>query len=394
MHNVWRALIALCLALQSLAASAQGEPTLAARAWLLIDATSGARLAAAESTARLPPASLAKLMTAYVAFAALADKRISAGDSVAVSNAALAATGKTGARMFLEPSRPVTVDDLLRGMLVVSANDAAVALAEHIAGSVPAFVARMNDESRRLGLTNTHFANPTGQFDAQNYSTAEDLARLAQRLLSDFPHHAPLFALREFTYNQVTQANSNRLLWSDAAVDGLKTGHLTEAGWSIVATAARGQGSGDHYFERRLIAVVLGAASESARAQEALRLLNFGYGSFDTVRLFKRGHVLARPEVWKGDRAAVPVGIERDVFLTVPAAELRSLGAAGLQSTLERQDPLLAPLRAGETVGRLRVMAGPRVVADVPVVAMEGVGAAGLLGRAYDAVRLWWRRRS
>jgi serine-type D-Ala-D-Ala carboxypeptidase (penicillin-binding protein 5/6) len=376
------------------AQSAASEPVLAARAWLLLDANSGQRLADSAPAVRLPPASLTKLMTAYVVFAGIANKRIAADAVVPVTPAAFAAPGKAGARMYLEPGRPVTVDELLRGMLVVSANDAAVALAEHVSGSVAAFVASMNAEAKRLGLANTHFSNPTGQSDPQNYSTAEDMARLAQRLLSDFPQHAPLFALREVSYNQVTQASSNRLLWADSAVDGMKTGQLSEVGWSIVATATRSQGAGEHQFDRRLIAVVLGAPNEAARADEALRLLNFGYASFDTVRLFKAGEVLAQPEIWQGERATVPIGVERDVFATVPTAELRALGAAGLASAVERQEPLVAPLRQGETVGRLRVRAGDRVVAEVPVVALERVEPSGLVGRAYDAVRLWWRRRS
>jgi D-alanyl-D-alanine carboxypeptidase (penicillin-binding protein 5/6) len=296
--------------------------------------------------------------------------------------------------MFIEPGRRVTVDELLRGLLVTSANDAAVALAEHIAGSTAAFVERMNAEGRRLGLTHTRFANPTGMPDPQHYSSAADLARLAQRLLTDFPQFAPLFAQREFTYNSVTQANRNRLLWSDSSVDGLKTGQTDGAGWSIVASASRPQGSGERAFKRRLIAVVLGAASDSARAQEALRLLNYGYAAFDTVLLYKQGDVLVRPEVWNGDRRSIDVGVERDIYVTVPADALRALGKAGLQSSIERQDPLLAPLRKGETVGRLKIMAGAEALAEVPVVALDSVGEAGLIGRAYDAVRLWWRRRN
>jgi D-alanyl-D-alanine carboxypeptidase (penicillin-binding protein 5/6) len=296
--------------------------------------------------------------------------------------------------MYIEPGRPVTVDQLLRGMLIVSGNDAAVALAEHAAGNVDAFVARMNAEAQRLGMINTHFANPSGQANAQNYSSAEDIAKLALRLLADFPQFAPLYAMREYTYNGVTQASRNRLLWSDAGVDGLKTGHLERAGYSIVATAARAQGSGESAFQRRLIAVVLGAPNEAQRAQETLRLLNFGFSAFDTVRVYRKGHVLARPEVWKGNRTSIPIGIGSDVFVTVPSEELRALGAERLRSVVERFDPLIAPLRQGETVGRLRISSGARQLADIPVVAFERVDEAGLFGRAYDAFRLWWRRRN
>jgi serine-type D-Ala-D-Ala carboxypeptidase (penicillin-binding protein 5/6) len=395
-HNALaRALLSLALLLLFAAsARAQSGPALAARAWTLVDANSGVTLASSAASERVEPASLTKLMTAYVAFTALGEKRTTLDAVVKVSANAMAAPGKSGARMFIEPGTPVTVEELLRGVIVVSGNDAAVALAEHAAGSVDAFVERMNAEARRLGMKNTHFANPTGLSDPQHYSTAEDLARLAQRLLADFPQYATLFGQREFTYNRITQANRNRLLWSDVSVDGMKTGHTEGAGWSIIASATRSQGTGDRAFGRRLIAVVLGAASDSVRAQEALRLLNYGYSAFDTVRLYRQGDVLVRAEVWKGDAGVVPIGMDHDVYVTVPVAALRALGQAGLQSALERHDPLLAPLRKGETVGRLKITAGGDDVASVPVVALANVGEAGLVGRAYDAVRLWWRRRN
>lgn len=385
------ALLAACLLTASAAAQA---PLLSARSWLLLDANSGATLASHEPARRLEPASLTKLMTAYVVFIALGEKRIALGDPVTVSSAAFAAPGREGARMFIEPGRAVTAGELLRGLIVSSGNDAAVALAEHTAGSQAAFVERMNAEARRLGLTDTRFANPTGLSDPQQYSTARDLARLAQRLRSDFPQHVALFREREFTYNQISQANRNRLLWSDPSVDGMKTGHLEAGGWSIVATAVRPRGKGENGYERCLIAVVLGAPSDSVRAQEALRLLNYGFTEHETVRLFRAAEVVARPEVLKGDRSELPIGPERDVFVTVPAAELQRLGERELRSAIERPDPLIAPLTKGETVGRLKVSLAGQVVADAPVVALESVQAAGLFGRAYDAVRLWWRRRN
>lgn len=388
-----RAVAPLVACLLTASAAAQA-PLLSARSWLLLDANSGATLASHEPTRRLEPASLTKLMTAYVVFIALGEKRIALDDRVPVSNAAFAAPGREGARMFIEPGRAVTTGELLRGLIVSSGNDAAVALAEHTAGSQAAFVERMNAEARRLGLTDTRFANPTGLSDPQQYSTARDLARLAQRLRSDFPQHVALFREREFTYNQISQANRNRLLWSDPSVDGMKTGHLEAGGWSIVATAVRPRGKGENGYERCLIAVVLGAPSDSVRAQEALRLLNYGFTEHETVRLFRAAEVVARPEVLKGDRSELPIGPERDVFVTVPAAELQRLGERELRSAIERPDPLLAPLTKGETVGRLKVSLAGQVVADAPVVALESVQAAGLFGRAYDAVRLWWRRRN
>ena len=383
--------LAACLLTASAAAQA---PLLSARSWLLLDANSGVTLASHEPARRLEPASLTKLMTAYVVFIALGETRISLDDRVTVSSAAFAAPGREGARMFIEPGRTVTTSELLRGLIVSSGNDAAVALAEHTAGSQAAFVERMNAEARRLGLTDTRFANPTGLSDPQQYSTARDLARLAQRLRSDFPQHVALFREREFTYNQISQANRNRLLWSDPSVDGMKTGHLDASGWSIVATAVRPRGKGDNGYERCLIAVVLGAPSDSVRAQEALRLLSYGFTEYETVRLFRAAQIVARPEVLKGDRSELPIGPERDVFVTVPAAELQRLSERELRSSIERPDPLVAPLTKGETVGRLKVSLSGQVVADAPVVALENVQAAGLFGRAYDAVRLWWRRRN
>jgi D-alanyl-D-alanine carboxypeptidase (penicillin-binding protein 5/6) len=384
----------LIFALLFASAAAQAQaPSLSARAWLLLDAGSGATLAAYQPDERLQPASLAKLMTAYVVFVALAEGRIALNDRVAVSPAAFAAPGRLGSRMFIEPGAAVSVHDLLRGLIVASGNDAAVALAEHVAGSEAAFVDRMNAEARRLGLTNTRFANVTGFADAQQFSTARDLARLAQRLAADFPQHRALFREREITYNRITQANRNRLLWSDPTVDGMKTGQLESAGWSIVATAGRPRGTGDAAFERRLIAVVLGAPSDAVRAQDALRLLNYGYAAFDTLRLYRAGEVLARADVWKGETNELALGTERDVYVTLPADELQRLGARGLASAIERPDPLVAPIAQGATVGRLRVSADGRTVAEAPVVALAGVAPAGPVGRAYDAVRLWWRRR-
>ncbi len=385
------ALLAACLLTAHAAAQA---PLLSARSWLLLDANSGAVLASHEPTRRLEPASLTKVMTAYVVFLALAEQRIGLDDPVTVSSAAFAAPGRDGARMFIEPGRAVTVAELLRGMIVTSGNDAAVALAEHTAGSQAAFVERMNAEARRLGLTDTRFANATGLSDPQQYSTARDLARLTQRLRIDFPQHLSYFRERESTYNRIAQANRNRLLWSDPSVDGMKTGHLEASGWSVVATAVRPRGSKDDVYGRCLIAVVLGAPNDGVRAQEALRLLNYGFTDYETVRLFRAAQVVARPEVLKGNRADVPIGPERDVFVTVPAADLQRLGERELRSAIERPDPLIAPLTKGETVGHLKVSLAGQVVADAPIVALDGVQAAGLFGRAYDAVRLWWRRRN
>ena len=382
----------LALLLGAVALGAAAQPALSARAWTLLDVNSGTTLGSHRADEPLEPASLAKLMTAYLVFTALAEKRVAPGDVVQVSQAAFAAPGKAGSRMFIEPGKPVTVAELITGLAVVSGNDAAVALAEHVAGSVPAFVTRMNDEARRLGLKGTRFANPTGLSDAQQYTTAADMARLAARLLADFPEESKVFALKEAGYGGIVQANRNRLLWTDPSVDGLKTGQLAAAGWNLIATASRPQGAGEARFQRRLIAVVLGAPTESARAQDGLALLNHGYSAFDTLLLYRRDRSLGTPEVWKGDRATVPIGFERDVFVTVPRGELQRLGQGALASQVERIDPLVAPLRAGERVGLLRVTLGGRTVSEVPIVALANVGPAGFFGRAYDAVRLMLRK--
>jgi len=388
------AVIALALSCTlPIAAQTARAPMLSARSWVLLDVPSGNTLAAHQSTQRQAPGDLVKLMNAYVAFLAIAEKRMTLDSEARISAAAFAAPGRDGARMYAEPDRGVTVRDLLRGMLVAGGSDAAVALAERAAGSQAGFVERMNAEARRLGLEDTHFANVTGRLDPQQYSTARDLARLAQRLLADFPQHVPLFGEREFVHNGIALVNRNRLLWSDPTVDGLMAAPLGGGVGSIVATAARPRGHGKDAFERRLVAVVLAAPGEATLAQEALRLLNYGFTDYDTLRLYRAGAVLSQAEVWKGNRSEVPIGVTSDVYVTLPVEALLRLGQRGLRSDVERPDPLLAPLTRGATVGRLRITAEGETVGSAPVVALEGVGPAGPFGRAYDAVRLWWRRQ-
>jgi len=375
------------------AAQPARAPLLSARAWVLLDVPTGNTLTAHQAAQRQPPGDLVKLMNAYVTFLAIAEKRMTLDSEARISAAAFAAPGRDGARMYVEPERSATVRELLRGMLVAGGSDAAVALAERAAGSQAAFVDRMNAEARRLGMDDTHFANVTGRLDPQQYSTARDLARLAQRLLADFPQHVPLFGEREFVYNSIALANRNRLLWSDSTVDGLMAAPLGGGVGSIVATAARPRGQGKDAFERRLVAVVLAAPGEATLAQEALQLLNYGFTDYDTLRLYRAGTVLSRAEVWKGNRSEVPIGVTADVYVTLPVDDLLRLGERGLRSDVERPDPLLAPLTRGAPVGRLRITAKGETVGSAPVVALEGVAPAGPFGRAYDAVRLWWRRQ-
>jgi D-alanyl-D-alanine carboxypeptidase (penicillin-binding protein 5/6) len=376
-----RIVLLVFLALACHAAHAQppftppAAPVIAAKSWLLYDFDSGQTLAAKDPVERVEPASLTKLMTAYLVFSALAQKKIQLDQRVAVSARAARAEG---ARMFIEPARPVTVEELLRGMIVQSGNDASVALAEAVAGSEDAFVQAMNREARRLGMTGTHYANATGMPHPQHYSTARDLAVLAAALVRDFPDRYPLYAQREFRYNSITQMNRNRLLWSDPTVDGMKTGYTESAGYCLVSSARRG--------ERRVISVVLGAASEAARAAESQKLLNHAFQAYEGVRLYAASQPVTTLRVWKGAANTLNAGFLRDFQLALPK------GAGDrLKATIDSVQPLLAPVRAGQRVGTLKLTLDNRPFGEFPVVALEDVPVAGILGRGWDAIRLFFQ---
>jgi len=359
-----------------LAAAAMAQPAapppIAARAYFLVDAQSGQVLAAASEDERFEPASLTKLMTAYVAFAALRDRELDEAREVAVSEKA----GKArGARMFLAPGKPVAVRDLLQGLVVASANDAAIALAEAVAGSEPAFVALMNRQAERMGLANTHFANASGEPAPGHHSSARDLATLTLALIRDFPRRYALYAQKEFTYNHVAQANRNRLLWTDPTVDGVKTGFTEAAGYCLIASARRG--------ERRLVSVVLGAQSDGLRTTESQKLLNFGFQAYETRRVYAKGKPVADPEVYKGTQSRVPVGFLHDVWLTLPRGRFQ-----GLEAVVRMRQPFVAPLAAGEKAGIMKLMRDNEPVAEFPVVALEDVPVAGFLSRGWDTLRL------
>jgi serine-type D-Ala-D-Ala carboxypeptidase (penicillin-binding protein 5/6) len=371
-------LAAAVLAFAAAAAQAQAPqtPAVAARAWLLADLTSGQVLAAHNADGRVEPASLTKLMAAYLVFGAMREGRVAADQQVQVSARAWRAKG---ARSFLEPGSRVSVETLLRGMVVQSGNDAAIALAEALAGTEEQFTAHMNAEAQRLGLAATRFANATGLPHAQHYSSARDLARLAEALIRDFPeHYARYYAQKEFSHNDIVQLNRNRLLWLDPSVDGVKTGFTEAAGYCLVASAERGG--------RRLLSVVLGADSEAARARESLRLINWGYRHFDGVRLYAAGESVKEVEVWKGALAAVKAGFPRGLVVTVPRGE-----AAKLAAELVTHPPVLAPVAKGDKVGVLRVALEGRPLGEYAVVALENVPQAGWAGRAWDTLRLWFR---
>ena len=351
-------------------------PTVAAKAWLLLDVSSGQLIASQAPNERFEPASLTKLMTAYIAFAAIKNKQLSLTQALPVSEKAWRAQGS---RMFIDPKNPVTVEELLRGMIVQSGNDACIALAEAIAGSEESFAQLMNKEAARLGMKNSHFTNSSGLPDAQHYSSAGDLALLASALIRDFPEfYAQLYSMKEYRYNNITQHNRNRLLWLDPNVDGVKTGYTDNAGYCLIASAKRGP--------RRLLSVVLGTASDSVRAQESLKLLNYGFQFYESVRLYEKNQAVSTLEVWKGSENRLKAGFQTDMFVTLPRGQ-----ADKVKADFVSQQPLVAPISAGQRVGTLRVMVESGLVAEYPVVALDNVGIAGYFGRTWDTFRLWFK---
>lgn len=347
-------------------------PSLEAKAWILLDYQTRQVLVAHDPDKRYEPASLTKLMSAYIVFDALRQKRITLDQITKVSERGYKAEGS---RMFLDPRVPVTVEDLLKGMVVQSGNDATITLAETVAGSEEAFVELMNRQAERMGLKNTHFANSTGLPDPQHYSTARDLAYLAANLIRDFPEYLPLYSTRQFRYNNITQYNRNRLLAIDPHVDGLKTGHTEAAGYCLIATAKRDP--------RRLVSVLLGAASDSSRAIESQKLLNYGFQFFDTVRLYAHDQAVSTIPVYKGTSSEVKAGFKQDFMLSVPAGMGNKLKAS-----LESMQPLVAPITEGQRVGTLKVTLDGKRIGEYPVVALAPVGVANFFVRAWDSLRL------
>lgn len=331
---------------------------------------------------RVEPASLVKIMTAYLAFSAIKDKRLDPNQMVNVSVRAWKVDASSS-KMFIDPATPVKVNDLLYGLIVQSGNDAAVALAEAVAGTEDAFVTLMNREAERMGMKNTRFANPHGLPHPDNYTTAHDLSILATRLIADYPDHYKIYSTKEYTYNKITQPNRNRLLWLDPTVDGMKTGHTQAAGYCLIATAKRPNGGNS---DRRLISVVLGTESDAMRAQESQKLLNWGFQNFDTVRLYAKNQAVATPEVWKGSQNQVKIGFTQDVYVTVPKGI-----ADKMKPVLERKDPLVAPVAQNSKVGTLKMMVDGKPLTELPVVALEQVNQASIIGRAWDSVRLWMK---
>ena len=373
MARLFLALLIVCF---NAHAAAPQPPSVLGKSWIIGDLSSGQVLAAEKPAERFEPASLTKLMTAYLVFAALRDKKLSLDARVKVSERAWRAAGS---RMFIEPRRPVSVEELIRGVVVQSGNDACIALAEAVAGSEELFVQMMNREAGRLGMKGTRFMNASGLPDPQHYSTAQDLYLLSAALIRDFPaEYGQYYSQKEYRYNNIAQPNRNRLLWLDPSIDGVKTGHTEAAGYCLIASSRRGG--------RRLLSVLLGSTSESARAQESQKLLNWGFQFFDSVKLYGAGEAVKSLEVWKGAAHAVKVGVKSDLFVTVPKGE-----ADKLKAELVSRPPLVAPLASGQRVGMLRVTLDGKPHGEHPLVALEQVGAAGFFGRAWDTLRLWAR---
>lgn len=371
-----RTIVTLFLSLFISVSHAQTPPPVIGKAWLVADVSSGQILASEKADERFEPASLTKIMTAYLTFQALKDKKLALETVVPVSERAWRAGGS---RMFIDPKNPVTVDELIRGMIVQSGNDACIALAEAIGGTESVFAQMMNREALRLGMKNSNFVNSNGLPDPQHYSSARDIYLLASALIRDFPaEYSTYYSIKQYRFNNITQMNRNRLLWLDPSVDGMKTGYTDAAGYCLVASSKRGP--------RRLLSVLLGSSSESTREQESQKLLNWGFQFFDAVKLYDKGAPVKAIEVWKGTAASVNAGFETDLLITVPKGQ-----GEKLKVDLLAQQPLVAPLNKGQRVGLLRITLDGKPIGEYPVLALESVGVAGIFGRAWDTLRLWMK---
>ena len=385
-----RASVALAVVLSgTVFAQAPQPPEVAAKSFLVLDLTSNQALAERDADASADPASLTKLMSLYVVFTAIHDKKLTLEQRLPVSKRAWDERKAGGSLMFIDTTMTPTVEELLKGEIVQSGNDAAVALAEAVGGTLDQFVAMMNRQAQAFGLKNTTFKNVTGLTEAGHRSTARDLAVIATHIIRDYPQFFAYYSIKEYKYNNINQPNRNLLLRRDPSVDGLKTGYTDAAGYCLIATAQRefpnlgadGKGPG----KRRILTVVLNTTSMEARAGESQKLLNWGFQAFDTMRLFDDAKPIVTPPIWKGKENVVKLGAAGGLFVSVPKGE-----GGKLQTKVERTDPLVAPLTKGQRVGTIKVStATGAAVLDVPLVVLEPVEQAGIFGRAWDAIRLW-----
>jgi len=374
-------LLAFALFVTAGTASAQSQsvlipspPAIAGSSWVLMDPLSGRVIMENNSNERLPPASLTKMMTAYIVERELDEGRISMSDMVPIS---VKAWRTEGSRTFVQEGTTVSVENLLKGVIIQSGNDASVALAEFIAGSEEGFVDIMNQQAQLLGMTNTNFQNATGLPAPDHFSTAYDLALLARAIIQDYPENYPLYAEKHFTYNNIRQPNRNALLWRDDSVDGLKTGHTEEAGYCLVASAKRN--------DTRLIASVMGTSSSEARAQEVQKMLNYGFRYYETERLFRAGQELVQAKVWGGEADEISVGMPEDVYVTIPRGSRNQL-----ESTVDLDSVIKAPINVGDELGRVRVILDGETLVDEPVLALTEVPEGGLFKRLWDAIKLFF----
>ena len=379
--TLYAALAAVAAAVLAPAARAAAPipqpPPVTARAYILGDYHSGRVLAADHAYDRMEPASLTKLMTSYVVFKALKEGRLKLTESVTISEHAWRSEGS---RTFVQVGTQIPAEVLIKGMIVQSGNDATIALAERVGGTEDGFAQIMNEYAKQLGLTGSHFANSDGLPNPEHYTTARDMFVIAQALIRDFPEYYPIYATKEFRYNNISQPNRNRLLGTDPTVDGVKSGHTEAAGWCLIASAKHG--------ERRLVAVVLGAKSDAARAQEAERLLNWGFAAFDTVQLYQPGKPLATLRVWKGAQREVKAGFLADRYLTLPKGK-----ADKLALTAQAQEPLIAPIASAQTLGTVKVSLEGKPIAEFPLIALEEVPEGNFFSRTWDTVRLRFEKK-
>lgn len=371
-------LLACLLSASVWAQVGEPPPPLAARAWLLLDQSSGQTLAAHNPDLKVEPASLTKIMTTYVAYAALRDGKVRRDQVVPVSEKAWKAPGS---RMFIAPDQKVTIDDLISGVVIQSGNDASIALAEAVAGSEEAFVQLMNAEARRLGMTQTNFVNATGLPDPAHTTTVADLAKLTVALIRDFPEEYKRYAVKEFTWNKIKQPNRNRLLWLDPAIDGVKTGHTETAGYCLIASRFDGA--------RRLTTVVVGTPSDQARVQETLALLHYGVRAFDAVKLYDKGQALAQLKIFKGQQNTVGAGFAQDFVLSLPKGVANNPERIKVEVT--SRQPLLAPVKRGERIATLRLSVDGKPYGEYGLVALADVPVAGFFGRAWDSLKLYFQ---
>src|SRR5450830_1132220 len=388
-HFMMKKILSALAAVVCLSAAAQAPqpPEIAARSYMVLDVTANQILAQKDIDMPVEPASLTKLMSAYLVFDALRSKKIDLKQTMPVSERAWK---MPGSRMFIDPKMKVPVEDLLKGMIVQSGNDATMALAEGVGGSAERFVQLMNEQAKVLGMKATSYKNPEGLTEAGHTTTARDLSILATRLMRDFPDYVAYYAIKKYRYPGTPAANdSNRnlLLFRDPSVDGLKTGHTEAAGYCLIATARRdfpSLGTPGATGSRRLLSIVLGAVSENSRANESQKLLNWGYTAFEAVKLFDANQTVASPAVWKGKSATVRLGRAQAIVVAVPTGT-----GARLKTQVVRPDPLVAPFTQGQQLAILKISAGEQTLAEVPLLALEAVEQAGVLGRTWDALRLW-----